>query len=694
MTDNDSSGLLREGVRGVLANDFFVVILLVFIAATVRWLFVLYDPRADGFLIYQGVPLSDGCSYTFKAKSIAQGYGIPPVQQPAVRPLYPIALACFYTWTGFSLWAVNLLNILAGALTAGLIYLCGTRALNRFCGLGAAAFFAIDPSQLMQTPQAGTEPLGLLFFVASAYTALRAFERRRSSLFFLSGLFVGLSNLTRTLTIFTLPFWIGLILLLVGVRERAFKSALLYCVWMILGLAIVILPWVIRQERMYGITSISDNIGEAFYAATSPKYKEWTPLVRQDADADRIPDTIGDRYRYFIHRAKENLKHNHRFYFHNVGASLWEYANTFNLGSRTSPRYVEEFSSAAKSQRVFLGFMAVLLVFVWLLRKEKPSSPSNLLWLASSICLTIVYFILPAWLAFLPVIVGLVLSWRAGRVLGGVVLFGSLAMAVVGSAIFANPTLFRAILMTDWLFLFYFSAAVWFPIEALANRTVAGIDGVWAIPATEIEGRTQFQGALSLCSRRFIWLVIAMLVVFFTLSSVRLITLTAANPPRRGERQLPRTEMDAVLRRLEQPPFGLLPSDGLNLSLFDDWSRGAIPQTGQCVVLVQKFDYDYHIPAGKQPPRGRPSLAKPYARSLVILPQFDFTIAGEIPSDFSRQPLIFVGVAGTTRAETPQQPPRLQVDGVAIIPFGRNHRPDYARAVCLPPSALPDLVPR
>ena len=696
MTASKLSSPLRDGIRQLLTNDWFVVILLFLTAAGARWLFVLNNPHADGFLIYQGKPLSDGCSYTFKAISIAQGHGIPPVQQPAVRPCYPITLACLYTWTGFSLWAVTVLNILISGFTAALIYLCGVRGLNRFCGLGAALFFAIDPSQLLQTPQAGTEPLGLLFFVASVYAALRAFETRRASLFFLTGLFIGLSNLTRTLTIFTLPFYAGLILLLVGIRERTFKNASVYIVLMILGVAIAILPWLVRQERMYRIWSISDNIGEAFYAATSPKYKQWTPAVRQDAEADGIPDTVGDRYRYFMRRAGENMRRNSGFYLHSVGASLWEYANTFNSDSRASPRYAEAFSSAAEAQRAFLCFMVVLLISVsCLLRKQIPFSSSNLLLLIGSISLTMLYYIVPHSLAFLPIITGLVFSWRARRRLAGLVIFGSLAMTALGSAIFANTILFRAILMTDWLFLFYFLAAVWFPIEALTRRTIGGLDTVMASRSGELDECTQFQNTLSLFSRRASWLVVAIVVGFFALSGVRLIALTIANPPKRGERQLTRSEVNAVLRRLRQPPLGVLASDAGDLQVFDDWSRGPPrPQPGQYVVLVQKFDYDYYIPAGKVPPRGRPPMPKPYARSLVILPQFDFTIAGEIPSQFSRQPLIFVGTAVSAKVEAGQRLARLQVDGIALIPFDQHKEPDFARTVCAPPSVLLDLVRR
>src|SRR5262249_52974642 len=130
----------------------------------------LYNPRPTGFFFFYGLPLLGGGYYTSKTISIVKRYGITPHGQPAVRPFYSIVLACLYTWTGFSLPAVTALNIVTGGATAALIYLCGVLVLNRLCGLAAALFFAIDPTQIIQTPQAGSEPLGLLFFVGSVYT--------------------------------------------------------------------------------------------------------------------------------------------------------------------------------------------------------------------------------------------------------------------------------------------------------------------------------------------------------------------------------------------------------------------------------------------------------------------------------------------------------------------------------------------
>lgn len=679
MIGTGSNRCFRDGIRRLLANDWVVLGMLFATAAAVRWLFVLYNPRADGFLIYQGSPVSDGWAYTLKAKSIAQGHGI-PFAQPGVRPLYPITLACFYTWFGFSLRAVTVLNMVIAGFTAALIYLCGARAFNRFCGLGAALFFCIDPSQLVQTSQAGTEPLGLLFFVASVYAMLRASESALPVGFFLSGIFIGLSNLARTLTIFTLPFYTGVILLYLGLRQRALTRAFTYAGVMLLGCTAVVLPWFIRQQVKYGINSISDNIGEALYAASSPKYGQWTPKVHQEAAADGIPNTVGDRYRYFMHRAAENITRQPGFYLRAVATSLWEYANTFNPSSRLSAKYAEHFSKANKSQRVLLVCLVLYILCVSLMRTQVPLARPNLLFLVASLGLLLLYRSLPVWLAFLPVVIGFFCGWLARRRPSDTILFGSMAMAVLGSAMFANATLFRSILMTDWLFLLYFLAALFVPAEALSRRVAHFADNLWATRAWDIIEDTSFQQALSRFARRAVFFVLILVVGWFTVSAVRIIALTISNPPQLPQRQLTRPEQEAILRRLQEPPFEVV-HKRRDFSFLERGKRAPGPTSGDFVVTVQQFDYAYYIPARKPGPTY--SDERPYARTLIVLSPFDFTMAGEVPSHLAGQPVVFVGAVSATPV-IGQESPRLQVDGLAIIPLNGEKRPDFAHAICAP----------
>ena len=692
MTASSTGVLFLEGFRRLLQNQWFVALAILVTAMAIRWEFHLWNPHPTGFFIYHGSPISDGSTYTFKAINIAQGYGIPPFQQPAIRPFYSIVLACLYTWTGFSLATVTALNIVIGGATAALIYLCGALVFNRLCALGAALFFAIDPTQLIQTPQAGTEPLGLLFFVGSVYAALLAFKNRQAAMFFLSGLLIGLSNLTRTLTVFTLPFYIALILV-AGWRERTPKAACMRGLLMLFGFSCVMLPWLIRQERVYGIASISDNIGEAIYAATSPAYKQWTPVVRSDADAAGIPNTIGDRYRYFIDRAIGNVKANPGFYLRNIGAALWEYANTFGSRSRVGYKYVNRFSSAAEGQDVLLVYLLLFSFGMWLLCKGSPFAPPNLIFLITSIGLIIFYRILPAWAAFFPVCLGFICLWRAGRRMPVLILFGSLAAGVLGSVIFANPALFRTILMTDWLFLFFLLAAIWLPAE-IVSRKFARSESFLFAGTGEEETTSVFQNRLSSISLRFLTIFLVLVCGFLGVSGTRLIALTISKQGRmnRGwyvpkwillQARMAIQEKRAVLWRLQRPPFSVIPEDDQQLSLYSGGKD--LPSVGAYVVEIDGFYYDYYIPAGDSLPYRMLEL-KPYARTLVRLSRFEFVLAEEVPADFADRPLIFVGVVVPQEADDKEQALRPLVRGLAIVPLGGNGRPDFAHAICAPPA--------
>ena len=691
MTAFSSCGLLLKGLRRLLRNQWFVALAILVMAMAIRWEFHLWNPHPTGFFIYHGSPISDGSTYTFKAINIAKGYGIPPVQQPAIRPFYSIVLACLYTWTGFSLAAVSALNIVIAGVTAALIYLCGALVFNRLCALGAALFFAIDPTQLIQTPQAGTEPLGLLFFVGSVYAALLAFKNRQAAMFFVSGLLIGLSNLTRTLTVFTLPFYIALILV-VGWRERTPKAACLRALLMLFGFSCVMLPWLIRQERVYGIASLSDNIGEAIYAATSPIYKQWTPAVRKDADAAGIPNTVGDRYRYFIDRAVQNVKTNPGFYFRNVGAALWEYANTFGPRSRATNRYANWFSSAAQGQRVLLLYLLAFTFLVWLLRRNRPFAPSNLLFLLISIGLIVLYQSLPPWATFVPLLSGIVFAWRPGRRMPNLILSGTLAATVLGSAIFVNPVLFRAILMTDWLFVLYFLAAVWFPAETLSRR-FAGETEEAGVTRTEEDETSSFQNSLSLLSRRLCLFLVIVTLGFFLVSGARLIALSASHQAEKSKtpsslgwslrRGLTVPEKLSILQRLQHSPFSILPEAPQQLPIYQGGKDP--PNVGDYIVEIEGFYYDYYVLPGENLPY--PMLGpKPYACTLVRLSRYDFVFAGKIPSEFADRPLAFMGVVVPQEVGDQEQAFRPLVRGLALVPIGGNRRPDFAHAVCAPPA--------
>jgi hypothetical protein len=63
-----------------------------------------------------------------------------------------------------------------------------------------------------------------------------------------------------------------------------------------------------------------------------------------------------------MRQAAKNMRRDPGFYLRNVGASLWEYANTFSPRNRALSKYAEWYSSASKSQYLLLAFLVLLIV--------------------------------------------------------------------------------------------------------------------------------------------------------------------------------------------------------------------------------------------------------------------------------------------------------------------------------------------
>src|SRR6266496_3388687 len=72
MVAYDSNGSIRNGIRRLLRNEWFMAVAILVTAMAVRWEFHLWNPHPTGFFIYHGSPISDGSSYTFKAINIAR----------------------------------------------------------------------------------------------------------------------------------------------------------------------------------------------------------------------------------------------------------------------------------------------------------------------------------------------------------------------------------------------------------------------------------------------------------------------------------------------------------------------------------------------------------------------------------------------------------------------------------------------
>ncbi len=468
---------IRGAFRSLEQSPLTGALLFFLVALCVRIQFSVAHPHFDNIFAVRGVPFSDGVTWTTAAISFAEGRGLGSVYRPGLS----VALALFYTWFGYHSNTIIVLNILVGSLTAVFIFLIARSVFNELIAIAAACFVVFDPSQLVQTPQATTEPLGLLFFAAAIYFLLLVNRGGKAKFAtanpfcgghaIIGGVLLGLSNLTRPLTLVCAPFYAGHVILSEWLRTRRVKRAIVPAIALCIGIVLTLSPWLVRQRLVHGVWSISTNLGEALYSATSSKYKTWTSLVRADADRAGVNPTFGARYNYFIAESIKNVRRDPMFYLRQIAGSYWQYLNCFDLKVRSSDTAFafRQWTWLLESQVLFLWLTVALLVVsgtrIWI----RSGTLGGCVFLVVSSGLMIAWRLAPAHAGIVILAIGMASSlmychWRDVALLSW-----SLLGAGLANALFNNAILYRAVLMTDWLFSLFYLAAFYFSATIIAN---------------------------------------------------------------------------------------------------------------------------------------------------------------------------------------------------------------------------------
>jgi 4-amino-4-deoxy-L-arabinose transferase-like glycosyltransferase len=205
------------------------------------------------------VPQSDASDYYKIAVSVSEGRGISTTfpfgyeHLTAFRPpLFPALLGGVFWVTGPSLGVAQAVNVVLGCTVVGLLATFTTLLAGRRAGLIAGGLAAVYPPLLANDGPPLTESLALVLLLAG----LLAVVRRR---FLLAGLAIGLLVLTRPSAQLLVPV-IGLwMVFTVGWRRAAVFAV---------AVAVVVLPWVARNEAVFGkpvlVTSNGFNLSAAW----------------------------------------------------------------------------------------------------------------------------------------------------------------------------------------------------------------------------------------------------------------------------------------------------------------------------------------------------------------------------------------------------------------------------------------------
>lgn len=473
-------------------------------ALAVRIYFLWTNPfYTDGIFSIRGSPFSDARAWYSMARAMADGGGA-DTGFPGKRPFYGIFLALFYQWSGGGVMLAKGLHALIGAASAAVAFLIFRRFTGLWAAGAAALFFAIDPQQVTQSGQLMTEPLGTLLIMVSAWLLIAAGPRLARWPIFGAGVAFGLSNLTRPLTLFGFP----LFLLLIGVHAfrtaRGLRATILPMSLFALGTALCIGPWVVRQHAVHGIWSISDNTASGLYAASTPEFGRWQVAAEERSSRAGIPYTVKDRYDFFQRGFRENLEKYPGFYWRNVLGSILPAAAA---GSIVTPAFREA------------GVLALAVVALLALRRRAWATlVATGLACAALACLD-------AATGRRLALAGLALTlWRAP--FPAAVLAATYASALLGSALFGNPVLFRMRYLIDWM------ETGWLCLALLqGSRFAAGL--VLRAPARHLweSGETRGEISAGLAAVKGLHWAGWAAGVFIAISGLRLIALNTFLPP-------------------------------------------------------------------------------------------------------------------------------------------------------------------
>ncbi|MFC1525137.1 ArnT family glycosyltransferase [Planctomycetota bacterium] len=231
-----------------------------------------------------------GGEYEPYVKSLLQREGYRSGHLYASRPcLFPLLWAG--TWLIFpqTYLSVRLVLALIGSIISLLVYLIGKEMFNPKVGLLAALGSALYPPLIWYNTHLQTETLYIFFLLLFIWSLLKLFpavsiqtESRKEQqsvcpwdnklsigTMFMSGIFLGLATLSRSVILGFLPLvilWLFIIQRRLG--WRIYKPILFF----ILGCALVLTPWIIRNWLIFkAFVPLTTEGGETFYLGNNER---------------------------------------------------------------------------------------------------------------------------------------------------------------------------------------------------------------------------------------------------------------------------------------------------------------------------------------------------------------------------------------------------------------------------------------
>ncbi|MEW6051938.1 MAG: glycosyltransferase family 39 protein [Candidatus Zixiibacteriota bacterium] len=192
--------------------------------------------------------------------------GLPTAVWP---PAWPWLLSRLYLLFGELTILGAIVNALLGLGTCLLSYLTVRRLFNERAARVTLVLMAIFPSQVLFLDLLVSEYLFTFLLWLGMYVLIRVDNSRLNRFWFLvgGGIVLGLAMLTRSLIqllpLVFVPYW--------WMRNESLRSIAGRVALVVVGMALVVTPWIIRNYHHVGVAAVSSNGGINFYIGNNPR---------------------------------------------------------------------------------------------------------------------------------------------------------------------------------------------------------------------------------------------------------------------------------------------------------------------------------------------------------------------------------------------------------------------------------------